>query len=478
MTDPTAPSEIAGLGTDALLRAYRDRALSPVDVIEDVLARIETVNPQVNAFCHVDSDGALAAARASEARWLRGEALGLDGIPVSVKDLQPVRGMPLRKGSRTTSSAPAEEDAPFVASFRRLGAVILGKTTTPEFGWKGVTDSPLTGITRNPWNTGKTPGGSSGGAAAAAALNLGVLHQGTDGGGSIRIPAAMTGTVGLKPTFGWIPQVPPSVMTLLSHLGPIARTIDDLEHLFTAMAVPDSRDWTAIAPGRLSLDTNGPAKLDGLRIAYSPSLGHAEVDGEVAASVQRAVVRLEELGARVEEIDPGFEDPIDLFKTFWFSGAARALQTFDETDLSTMDPGLVAVAEEARAVSAIDYLNADAARFDLGVRMNAFHSRFDFLVTPTLAVSPFDVGCDTPRPTGPGDWTYWTPFTYPFNITQQPALSVPCDPTPNGLPVGLQIVARRFDDARVLNAGRAYLAAFPSKFPDRPRTNPLQENET
>ena len=221
--------DIGQMNAVELLSRFRDKSLSPVEVAEDALLRIERYNPVVNAYCHVDPQGALQAARASEQRWLKGTPCGaLDGVPASIKDLTLTQGMPTRKGSRTTTAqGPWAIDAPFSAFMRKAGAVLLGKTTTPEFGWKGVTDNPLSGITPNPWDTRLTAGCSSGGAAAAASLNLGVLHQGSDAGGSIRIPCAFTGTFGIKPTFGYVPQWPASSMTILSHLGPMTRTVED-----------------------------------------------------------------------------------------------------------------------------------------------------------------------------------------------------------------------------------------------------------
>ena len=317
-------SEIGQLTAVQLLQHFRDKSLSPVEVTEDALLRIERYNPVVNAYCHVDPRGALEAARASEQRWLKGEPCGaLDGVPASIKDLTLTVGMPTRKGSRTSSAdGPWDVDAPFSAFMRKAGAVLLGKTTTPEFGWKGVTDNPLYGITRNPWDTRTTAGGSSGGAAAAAALNLGVLHQGSDAGGSIRIPCAFTGTFGIKPTFGYVPQWPASSMTILSHLGPMTRTVEDSVLMLQAVAQPDARDGLIGAPRTMPWLIPG-TDLKGLRVAYSPTFGYVKVDPQVAQVVDQAVQGLVQLGAHVEQIDPGFSDPLEVFSTLWAAGAAR-----------------------------------------------------------------------------------------------------------------------------------------------------------
>lgn len=473
MTSPREATRIADLDATGLATLFRQGTVSPVEIVRDVFERIDAVNPAINAFCHLDPEGALAAARESETRWQSGNPIGpLDGIPVSIKDLTAVRDMPLRKGSLTTDTAPSQEDSPYTACMRAAGSVILGKTTTPEFGWKGVTDSKLTGITRNPWNLERTPGGSSGGAAAAAALNLGCLHQGSDGGGSIRIPCALTGTVGIKPTFGWVPQLPSSVMTLLSHLGPIGRSVDDLVLMLDAVARPDGRDWYAQARGPLPWTERAASSVAGLRIAYSPTLGYADLHPDVRAVVDRAVKALEDLGAHVDPVDPGFDDPIDLFTTFWFSGAARIFEGLGAADRERMDPGLVAAGEAGARLSALDYVKADAARAELGARMHVFHETYDLLVTPSVAVTAFKAGQDTPDPESDGHWTHWTPYSYPFNITQQPAASVPCGLAADGLPVGLHLVGGRNCDALVLQAAAAFLAAHPPAFPSEPMTKP------
>ncbi|MDF0729166.1 amidase [Pseudomonas entomophila] len=461
MSEKTALGEFSAV---ELLELYQRRQVSPLEVLDDVLARIDRHNPQVNAYCHVDHEGARAAARASERRWQRGEPCGrLDGVPASIKDLTLTRGMPTRKGSLTTSaSGPWEDDAPFTAFMRAAGAVLVGKTTTPEFGWKGVTDNPLYGITRNPWDTRLTAGGSSGGAAAAAALNLGVLHQGSDAGGSIRIPCALTGTFGIKPTFGYVPQWPASAMTVLSHLGPMTRTVDDAVLMLDCVARPDPRDGLAGAPRQRPWLAD-EQDLSGLRIAYSADFGYARVDPQVQALVAQAVQRLARLGARVEEVDPGFADPLATFNTLWFAGAARLTRHFSAAQRAALDPGLRAIAEQGAGITLADYTEALEARAELIARMNAFHQRHDVLVSPMLPLVAFEAGQDVPPGSGMGQWMEWTPFSYPFNLTQQPAASVPCGFTREGLPVGLQVVAGRFADEQVLRVCKVYEQHYPSR---------------
>ena len=452
-----------------LLQNYRDKSLSPVDVIKDALARIERFNPQVNAYCHIDAEGALRSARASEQRWLKGEPRGaLDGVPASIKDLTLTQGMPTRKGSRTTSAhGPWDVDAPFTAFMRQAGAVLLGKTTTPEFGWKGVTDNPLYGITRNPWDTRMTAGGSSGGAAAAASLNLGVLHQGSDAGGSIRIPCAFTGTFGIKPTFGYVPQWPASSMTILSHLGPMTRTVEDAVLMLQTVAQPDARDGLIGAP-RTTPWLPAEQSLKGLRVAFSADFGYVRVDPQVAAVIARAVARLSELGAEVECVDPGFNDPLNTFNTLWFAGAARLAGQLDSAQRDQLDPGLQRIAALGEGISLKDYSSALEARAALVAQMSDFHQRYDILVTPMLPITAFAAGHNVPPDSHYREWMHWTPFSYPFNLTQQPAASVPCGLADNGLPVGLQVVGARFADDAVLRVCRAYETHFPSDHPHAP----------
>ena len=442
-----------------LVDGYRDRTISPVDANQAALDAIERLDPAVNAFVLVDRDGALAAAKESEARWHAGEPLGPgDGVPTSIKDALLTRGWPTLRGSRLIdASQDWPDDAPSVARLRETGAVILGKTTTPEYSWKGVTDSARFGVTGNPWDPGRTPGGSSGGSATAVALGMGAWSLGTDGGGSVRIPAALTGTVALKPTYGLIPLYPPSPFGTLSHAGPMTRTVRDTAALLDVVSGFDHRDWSAMPTPRTSYLEGLDDGVAGLRVAYSRTLGFGRNNPEVEAAVDAAVGALADAGARVDEIDPGFGDPVDAFNVLWFSGAARVLATYD--DVSGVDPGLQRAAEAGRGYSAADYLDATAVRMDLGLRMGAFHTVYDVLLTPTLPIPAFPTGRDVPDGSPSPDWTGWTPYTYVFNLTQQPALSVPCGFTGDGLPVGLQIVGPRHADALVLRVGQAHQAA-------------------
>ncbi len=465
-------TEIVMMTANALLAAYRAAELSPVEVTEAVLKRIDTVNPALNAFNVIDAEGALTAARESEERWRLGAPRGrLDGCPASVKDILLTRGWPTLRGSKATDPAQDwTEDAPSVARLKEHGAVILGKTTTPEFGWKGVTDSPVTGITRNPWNPGKTPGGSSGGAAAALAAGMGPLALGTDGGGSIRIPAAFTGTYGIKPSFGRVPAYPLSPFGTVSHVGPMTRSVDDAALLLSVLAEPDPRDAYSLPYDATDYMNGLNDGIEGLKVAYAPSLGGHMVDAEVAALVAKAAWSLADLGAEVELAEPDFSGADAVFRCLWYAGAANLMRRFDAAAQAQMDPGFREIAEDGARYSLLDYLEAVARREAFIVEANRFHGDYDLLLTPALPLAAFEAGLEVPAESGMTRWPDWTPFSYPFNLTQQPAAALPCGLTIQGLPVALQIVGPRYADALVLRASRAFEAAHPWRFPDLGQT--------
>ncbi|AYG08380.1 amidase [Pseudomonas fluorescens] len=472
----TQQTTMAQMSAVELLEHFRTKRLSPVEVTQDALARIERFNPLVNAYCYTDPQGALDTARASEKRWLKGQPNGaLDGVPTSIKELTATRGMPTRKASLVIpGDGPWEVDAPITTFLRDAGAVILGKTTSPEFGWKGVTDSPLYGITRNPWDTRMTSGGSSGGAAVAASLNLGVLHQGSDAGGSIRIPSSFTGTFGFKPTFGYIPQWPASATTLVSHLGPMTRTVDDAVLFLQTVARPDPRDGLLGAPRHtpwLAQSTD----LRGLRIAFSADFGYVTVDPQVARTVAQAVEHLALLGAHIEAADPGFSDPLELFKTVVYAGARDLATQLSSEQKGLLDPGLLRFTEQCQHTTLTHFTAAQEARAALVARMSEFHSRYDLLVCPMMPITAFEAGHDVPPGSGLEDWMKWSPFSYPFNLTQQPAASLPCGFSSAGLPIGLQVVGARFADDQVLRVCRAYEQAFPSTHPLAPLVKNTEE---
>lgn len=457
-------TDLADLSACELLALYRSGQASPVEATRAVLARIERFNPSLNAFCLVAGDEALAMARQSEARWQRGQPCGaLDGVPVSIKDLILTKGWPTLRGSRAVDARQAwDVDAPATARLREAGAVLLGKTCTPEFGCKGETNSPLTGITRNPWNLAKTPGGSSGGTAAAVAAGMGPLSLGTDGAGSVRIPAAFCGNFGLKPSFGRVPAYPLSPFGTVAHLGPHTMSVRDAALMMNVLAQPDARDWTSLPPDARDYTVGLDDGLRGLRIAWSPTLGYAKnVHPEVAAACARAVQRLVELGAHVEAVDPGFEDPLEITTGLWFVGTWTLWNSLTPEQQALTDPDFAAQARLGSALSALDVQRLQLRRGTLGSHMRQFMQRYDLLVTPSLAIPAFDARPAGQAPMDPQAMLGWTPFSYPFNLTQQPACSIPCGLTADGLPIGLQFVGPMFGDALVLRAARAYESVQP-----------------
>ena len=458
-------TDLCTLSATELLALYRKRKLSPVEVTKAVFDRIEKLNPVLNAFCYLEPS--LKEAKKSEQRWFRNAPMGLlDGVPVSVKDLILTRGWPTLRGSKTIDpKGPWNDDAPSVARLREHGAILLGKTTTPEFGWKGVTDGPLTGITRNPWNPKMTPGGSSGGGAAAVASGMGPLTIGTDGGGSIRIPCGFTGLFGLKPSFGRVPAWPLSPMGTVAHVGPMTRSVEDAALMMNVISLPDQRDWHALPYDARDYRVGLNDGVKGLRIAYSADLGYAKVDREIAAIVKNAVKTFSQLGAFVEAKDPGFEDCGPLFAAHWFPGAASVVRNTHPRKRALMDKGLLEVARLGEKVSMPQYFAAMQQRGALGLIMNRFHQTYDLLLTPTLPLAAFAAGKEVSNLLKEKRWTDWTPFSYPFNLTQQPAATIPCGLTKKGLPVGLHIVGPRYADALVLRAARAFESVHPIRLP-------------
>jgi aspartyl-tRNA(Asn)/glutamyl-tRNA(Gln) amidotransferase subunit A len=395
---------------------------------------------------------------------MKGDALGpLHGVPFSIKDLQLTRGVRTMSGSFIFEHRVPDADAPYVERLARAGGIMVGKTTTPEFGWKALGDSPLTGITRNPWNRAVTTGGSSAGAAAAAAAGLGPLHQGSDGAGSIRVPSSFCGVFGLKPSYGRVPQWPVSNNDQTTHVGPMTRTVADAALMLSVMAGPDDRDRTSLdgAPEDYvgALDRG----VEGRRVAFCPTFRRLPVDEEVAAVVRAAARAFEEIGCAVEEVDPGWDDDTEIIRCMWSAHLAGNYAQYLPEWRPRMDPGLVAAIEEGLRHGLREYVEIRGRKLAQWDVMRPLWERYDLVLTPSVSVAAFPVGRLNPAHYPQHDWYWigWAGFSYPFNFTGQPAASVPAGFTPGGLPVGLQIVGRRFADLTVLQAAAAFEAARP-----------------
>ncbi len=455
-----------------LVPLIRRRELSPVELVDAVLERIDRVNPALNAFCAVLPDEARAAARRAEQAVLDGADLGLlHGIPYSIKDLSPTKGVRTTFGSKAFANHVPEEDGATNERLRAAGGIFLGKTTTPEFGNKGLCDSPLFGPTRNPWRTTHVSGGSSGGAAAAVAAGLGPIAEGGDAAGSIRIPASLCGVVGLKPSLGRIP-VYPSFFALEPFvcLGPLARTVGDAALMLSALAGPHPKEPFALeASGVDYTEATRNPDVRGWRVAYSRNLGYNPVAPAVTERTDAAAQAFADLGAEVEEVDPGLPDPREAEIVIWRAIFGLCAYDFVRPGLASldeMDPHLRELMEKGETISAWDfYRRMVFLRHQFLHAMLAVFDRYDLLLTPTLAVPPFP---QLGGPAGPseiegepiepfGGWL----LTYPFNWTGQPAISVPCGFTADGLPIGLQIAGRLRADADVLRAAAAYEQAAP-----------------
>ena len=430
-----------------LAQLYRHRDLSPVEVIRAVLARSVQRQADLNAFAFLDEAGALAAARAAEQRFHSGEPLGaVDGIPISVKDLLDVRGVVTRHGSLSTAHrTPAASDAPAVARLREHGAVLFAKTTTHEFGL-GSLHNPYTGITRNPWDLDRTPGGSSSGAVAAVAAGLGPLALGTDGNGSIRLPSAYTGVVGFKPSYGWVATSPPSVIGIPPLVGPIATTVADARLLFRAMAAQDVRD-------PFSLPTSWRTPYDAplrdwhqVRVAFAPSVTQGAVSDDILAAFDAAVAVFSRLGARVQPGSP--PAPPEGQHVLAWARAALTVRSLSAAQRAQLDPWVEQTAREGERLSPVDYVAAEAARATYAADVDAFFTSVDLFVTPTMPQVAPRIDQALPPLTGRAP--------NPFSLSRHPAISVPCGLSCEHLPIGLQIVGRRYEDECVLAAAQAF----------------------
>ena len=449
-----------------MARRMRDRQLSPVALIDNCLARIEAVNPVLNCFCFVYPEEARAKARQAEADVAAGRKLGsLHGVPFAIKDLTPTKGKRTTLGSYSHENWVPDEDAPIVEALTNAGGIMVGKTTTPEFAYSSFTESPLWGVTRNPWNREHTPGGSSGGSGAAVASGCVPLAEGSDMGGSVRIPASFSGIVGLKPSFGRIPfTILPSQFDSLSHFGPLARTIDDVALFLDITQGPDERDIQSLKP-RLEIPESVPGSLEGWRIGLSVDLGYLHVDPEVEQAVRDAAAALAERGALVEEVEIGWRrEMIDAWNAHWGVYLASFFGDKLAQYRDKMDPNVVRLIEVGLAMNAVDFKRLEFVRTEMWRKLSPVLQRCQALLCPTMTHPAPRVGGKDSE----WDWTdeagryHALDVTSVFNfVSQCPALSVPCGFSKSGLPIGLQIVARRFDDLAALTVGKALETARP-----------------
>ena len=468
----TAGDEICRMDATSLARQVAAKQLSPVEVVDAVLDRLDRLDPQLHIFATVCADRARQEAKRLEAEIAAGREVGpLAGVPTGVKDLIYTKGIRTASGSNAYADFVPDEDDVVVERITAAGAIVIGKTQVPEFGYSGTGQTPLAEPTGNPWNPARTSGGSSAGSGAAVATGIGPFSLGSDGGGSVRIPASFCGVYGIKPTMGRVPLYPgtkderyPGVSSWesLEHIGPLTRTVADAALTLSVIAGYDDRDRLSIRSDDVDWLRATDGDLRGLRVAYSPDLGYAAVDPAVRDVVDRAAAVFEDLGATVERADPGWEDPYE----------ALLPMILAESDLA----GMRRLADELgdrMSPHLVDVLRVDWTAEQLTsavVRRKAvynaswrFFRSYDLLLTPTLAVPPFEHGLQGP-PVIDGrevDGFYWLSFTFPFNFTGQPAATVPAGFTDDGLPVGMQIVGRRMDDALVLRASAAFEAAAP-----------------
>lgn len=452
---------LCALSAAQLRSAYAAGDATPLAVVEALFDRIETVNPRLNALYEVDREAARRAAAESERRWRQGAALSpLDGVPVSVKDHLAVAGFSSPRGLKFNARVALTEDCASAGLLRRAGAILFGKSNMPELSVMPVTESSLFGPTRNPLALALSPGGSSGGAAAAVAAGMGPVALASDGGGSIRIPAAFTGLVGFKPTHGRVPYFPkPTERTVA---GPITRDVEDAAMMMNVIARPDGRDWTELPLDATDYVASLHAPLGRLRIAYSLDFGYMNaVDPEIARAVQGAAALLRDLGHRVEEIGRVCSDGQRIASIQAALSLRTMLTRLSPEEVAQLPQSSRAVLSYAASVTIDDYQQMLEGRERLAAELHAVFERVDVIVSPTVAMAPFEVGRFFPDGDilGPACRAIGG-FTRPFNLAQMPALSMPFGRSSSGLPISIQLAARKFQDQRLLQLGARLEAAL------------------
>jgi aspartyl-tRNA(Asn)/glutamyl-tRNA(Gln) amidotransferase subunit A len=457
----TAHGKIADLSVRALAQAYRNRSLSPVEVLDACLARVHALNPRLNALVTLTDEAARRGALAAERQFTidPASAAPLCGVPFLVKDTLPTAGVRTTFGSRLFEDFLPDEDCAAVAALKRAGAILLGKTNTPTLGWTTVTDNKLFGPTLNPWNLSFTAGGSSGGAAVAALAGFAPINIGTDGGGSIRVPGSFTGTVGFKPSYGRVPNYPTGPNWGMQHIGPIARTVADVAFVLESLAVVDHRDPYSLPPAPVRYGECLSQPLRGLRLLFCPDFGYAEaVDPEVVMICREAANAFTDLGHSVTERIPGWSSPLEFWRTIFVTGAAFRLAPYVASRPGDVEDELRELVQEGKTLGTDSYYRAWLQKNAWWEQVRRTFESYDLVLSPAVACPPFGLGRYSPGQIAgtPVSFYGWIPFTVPFNLTGQPAISVPAGLTSNGLPVGLQIVGNRFADDVVLAVAAAY----------------------
>ena len=460
-----------------ILKGYKKKLFSPLEVAKALTDRINKYNSSINAFVDFKEDNFLKSAKLSENRWMKNNTLGsLDGVPISIKDLLITKDYFTRRGSFVESiPISSDKDAPVVKKVLEQGAIILGKTTTPEFGHKGTTQSIRYGSTLNPWNKELNAGGSSGGSAAAVAAGLGPLSIGTDGGGSVRIPCSFCGLFGHKPTFGRVPAYPISPFGTVANIGPISRTVEDGALLMNVMATPDIDDWYSLPNENINYNEFNFDNVRNLRIGVFKYWGMKNFFNEISLDNKINIVFeniLSEL--KKEGLQLSFDskinwpnNPADIFKTMWFTGAANLSKKINKEELFKIDKNFLHFIDEGNKVSVFDFLAAEAKRAENASYLSYLFEKYDVLIGPTMPVLPFDCDDIIPKNYESKDLFSWTPFTYPFNLTKHPASTINCGFSSSGLPVGIQVVAPYYKDKRcfIISAYLEKIFSLTNKWP-------------
>jgi aspartyl-tRNA(Asn)/glutamyl-tRNA(Gln) amidotransferase subunit A len=455
--------DILFLSAAELAEQFGRRTLSPVEALEATLARAEAIQPKLNAFCLIDAASARAAAQASERRWFQGKPLSLlDGMPIPIKDNQAVAGQPCAFGSRALDPLlPLGEDAPHVARLREAGAILYARTTMPDFAWKAVTDSPRTGVTRNPWDPELTPGGSSGGAAVAVATGCGPIATGSDGGGSIRIPAAFTGVYGIKPTTGRIPGI--GEAPDISAIGPLTRSVADAALALAVLCRPDRSDPLSAALRVPDFVAETGRGVKGLRVAVSATCGYGHTEPSRLGPLEAAARALAQAGAKVEDVDPPRWNIRQSYVTVCEAAFGGMVAKLPSARMALLDPGLIETARRGMMTSAAIERQAELDRIRLMRVFIKFLGEYDLLLTPCVPIAPFRAGVDinTPDATLYPEWYDWTPYTWVFNATKLPAAACPWGLDAAGLPQAVQLAATHFREDLILRASAVLEAVMP-----------------